>query len=405
MILHKVLLVDDDDLTRDQLSKFIQKDRFQVTEASNGRTALEMFRAERPDIVIVDLKMPDMDGLQLTAKIKSLSPDTDVIMITGYGETDTAVMALREGVLDYLKKPIDLDALSSSLGRARERVVARQDNLVQPVILLVDDEELPRKRLARVMAKEGWMVIEAENGQEAVKTFNLAKIDLVITDITMPVMTGLVALHKMRQISTDFEAIVFTGYGDEESAIQALRDGAINFIKKPVDIDQLILSVEKALDKLRIDRALKYRLRELELAKQVIAQVTAEQEVIINLHNSVIKQATDFAQRLLDAIPTSIFVMRRDLTIVYINKSLTSIVGSRCDKVDDAMLENMKAMGIKELTLAQLQETMTKIYDIPGTIEVIKTGEHSSLTLTLITVVGDARDSYVLVAIRGERTV
>ncbi|MBF0517369.1 MAG: response regulator [Nitrospirae bacterium] len=405
MVLHKVLLVEDDEMTRTQLAKFIQKDRFDVIQADNGRTAIELFRAEKPDIVLTDMKMPGMDGMELVNTIKRLSPDTDVILFTAFGQTDTAVMALREGVLDYLKKPIDLDALSSSLGRARERVVARQDNYVQPVILLVDDEELPRRRLARVMAKENWMVIEAENGQDAVKTFSLAKIDLVITDITMPVMTGLEALHKMRQMSADFEAIVFTGYGDEESAIQALRDGALNFIKKPVDIDQLILSVEKALEKLRIDRALRYRNRELELARQLIAQVTAEQELIINLHNSVVKQATDFAQRLLDAIPTSIFVIKRDFTIVYINKSLSCILGSRIDKLDESMLENMKKMGVRELTLAQLTQTMNKLYDEPGSIEIIKTGTYSSLTLTLITVVGDARESYVLIAIRGERSM
>ncbi|MEO5360066.1 MAG: response regulator [Nitrospirota bacterium] len=405
MILHKVLLVEDDETTRKQLAKFIQKDRFDVIQAENGRVGIELFRVEKPDIVLTDLKMPDMDGMEVINTVKRLSPDTDVILFTGFGETDTAVMALREGVLDYLKKPIDLDALSSSLGRARERVVARGDNFVQPVVLLVDDEELPRKRLARVMAKENWMVIEAENGEDAVKTFGLAKIDIVVTDITMPVMTGLQALHQMRKMSGDFEAIVFTGYGDEESAIQALRDGAINFIKKPVDIDQLILSVEKALEKLRLDRALKYRNRELELARQVIAQVTAEQELIINLHNSVVKQATDFAQRLLDAIPTSIFVMRRDFNIVYINKSLMSIIGSRTDKLDASMIESMKKMGIKELTLQQLEETMNKLYDEPGSIETIKTGDFSSLTLTLITVVGDARESYILVAIRGERSL
>ncbi|MBF0459525.1 MAG: response regulator [Nitrospirae bacterium] len=405
MIMHKVLLIEDDETARKQLAKFIQKERFEVIQADNGRTGIELFRLEKPHIVLTDMKMPDMDGMKVISTIKGISPETDIILFTAFGETDTAIMALREGVLDYLKKPIDLDALSMSLGRARERVVAREENFIQPVILLVDDEELPRKRLARVLAKENWMVIEAENGEDAIKTFGLAKIDIVITDITMPVMNGLQSLHKMREMNRDFEAIVFTGYGDEEGAIQALRDGALNFIKKPVDIDQLILSVEKALEKLRLDRSLRYRSRELELARQIITQVTAEQEVIINLHNSVLKQATDFAQRLLDAIPTSIFVIKRDFTIVYVNKSLTSIIGSRTEKLDEAMIENMKKIGVKELGLQQLTETMNRLYEVPGSIEIIKTGEFSSLTVTLITVVGDARESYVLIAIRGERSM
>ncbi|WP_420266080.1 response regulator [Candidatus Magnetominusculus dajiuhuensis] len=405
MLLHKVLLIEDDEVVRKQLAKYIQKERFDVIQAADGHTGIELFRSEKPDIVLTDMKIPGIDGMEVITTIKRLSPDTDVILFTGYGETDTAVMALREGVLDYLKKPIDLEALSMTLGRARERVVARDEHFVQPIILLVEDEELPRKRLARVLAKENWMVIEAENGEDAVRTFGLAKIDIVITDITMPVMNGLVALHKMREMNRDFEAIVFTGYGDEESAIQALRDGAINFIKKPVDIDQLLMSVEKALEKLRLDRALKYRNRELELARQIIAQVTAEQEIIINLHNSVLKQATDFAQRLLDAIPTSIMVIKRDFNIVYVNKSLSSILGGRCDKLDEHMIESMKKMGVNELTLPQLTGTMDRLYEAPGNIEIMKTGDYSSLTLTLITIVGDVRDSYVLIAVRGERSV
>ncbi|MBF0557089.1 MAG: hypothetical protein HQK96_21455, partial [Nitrospirae bacterium] len=85
--------------------------------------------------------------------------------------------------------------------------------------------------------------------------------------------------------------------------------------------------------------------------------------------------------------------------------SLTSIIGGRCDKLDEPMIENMKKMGVKALTLPQLTYTMNRLYDAPGNIEIIRTGDFSSLTLTLITVVGDVRDSYVLIAIRGERSV
>ncbi|MBF0320676.1 MAG: response regulator [Nitrospirae bacterium] len=401
--MYKVLVIEDDETARKQLAKFIQKERFEVIQAENGRVGIELFRSESPHIVLTDMKMPDIDGMEVIHTVKRISPNTDIIVFTAFGETDTAIIALREGVLDYLKKPIDLDALSISLGRAKERLVMQEESLVQPTILLVEDEELPRKRLARVLAKENWMVIEAADGEEAIRIFNVAKIDIVLTDIKMPVMDGLKALHKMRGINNDFEAIVFTGYGDEESAIQAMRDGAINFLKKPVDLDQLIVAIEKALEKLYLDRALKYRNREVELARQIIAQITAEQEVIINLHNSVVKQATDFAQRLLDAIPMSILVMKRDFSIVYVNKSLALTIGECPDCIDEPVIEKMGQMGIKNLTLAQLAEAVTNLYETPGTIEFIKTGEFSYLTLTLITIVGEARDSYVLVAVRGER--
>ncbi|MBF0338407.1 MAG: response regulator [Nitrospirae bacterium] len=401
--MYKVLIIEDDDIARKQLAKFVQKEGFEVLEAEDGRVGISLFRSEKPHIVITDMKMPNMDGIEVVQTIKKISPDTDIILVTAFGETDVAIAALREGVMDYLKKPIDLRMLKTTLGRAKEKLVTQEGQVLTPVILLVEDEELPRKRLARVLEKENWKVIQAVDGEDAVKLFNLNKIDLVLTDINMPKMKGLQALHLMREVNKDFEAIVFTGYGDEDSAIQAMRDGAINFLKKPVDIEQLIVAIEKALEHLKLDRALKYRNRELELARQIITQITAEQEVIINLHKSVIKQTMDFARKLLDAVPMSLFVMKRDFTIVYVNQSLSQIIGSNPERIGDTMIEKMKNMGVKELSLQHLTEKVNNLYNTPGSIEVIKTGDFSFLTLTLIKIVGEERDSYVLVAVRGER--
>ncbi|KJU81939.1 Signal transduction response regulator, receiver region domain protein [Candidatus Magnetobacterium bavaricum] len=401
--MYKVLIIEDDEIARKQMAKFVQKEGFEVLEAEDGSVGIALFRSDKPHIVITDMKMPKMDGIEVVKTIKKISPETNIILVTAFGETDVAIAALREGVMDYLKKPIDLRWLRTTLGRAKEKLVMQEGQALTPVILLVEDEELPRKRLTRVLEKENWKVVQAVDGEDAVKQFNVNRIDLVLTDIKMPKMNGLQALHNMRKVNGDFEAIVFTGYGDEDSAIQAMRDGAINFLKKPVDIDQLIVSIEKALDHLHLDRALKYRNRELELARQIITQITAEQEVIINLHKSVVKQTLDFAKKLLDAIPMSLFVMKRDFTIVYVNNSLSQITGSNPEKIDDHMIEKMKNMGIKELSLRPLTEKVNSLYETPGRIEVIKTGEFSYLTLTLIKIVGDEKDSYVLVAVRGER--
>ena len=92
--------------------------------------------------------------------------------------------------------------------------------------------------------------------------------------IQMPKKNGLELLHELRTMTTDFEAIIFSGFGDEKSAVQAMRDGAINFILKPIDLDQLVISVERAMERLKTSRALKYRNRELELTREVIASMT-----------------------------------------------------------------------------------------------------------------------------------
>ncbi|MBF0537795.1 MAG: response regulator [Nitrospirae bacterium] len=401
--MYKVLLIEDHEIARKQLTKFIHKEGFEVLQAENGRVGLELFHSGHPHIVITDMKMPDIDGMEVIHTIKRLSPNTDIILFTAFGETDIAITALREGVLDYLKKPIDLGCLSAALDRAKERIAMRQEQFLQPLILLAEDEDLPRKRLARVLEKENWTVIEAPDGEEAVRLFGIAKVDIVLTDINMPKLSGLQALHQMRAINIDFEAIIFTGYGDEQSAIQAMREGAISLLKKPVDLDQLIVVIEKALGDLQLVRALKYRNREFEIARQITTNITAEHEVIINLSKSVVTQTADFARRLLDSIPMSILVMKRDFTIVYVNKSLSSIIGGISERLDEAVLEEIRKLGIKEISLQQLAKIVNNLYDNPGGIETIKASESTDIIITLVTIKMEASDTYVLMAISGER--
>ncbi|MBC8412095.1 response regulator, partial [bacterium] len=91
------------------MKKVIEKEGYETFIASGGREGMEIFAREDPDLVITDLMMPDMDGMEVMHLVKKASPGTEVILITGYGEYEMAVQALREGALDYLKKPIDID--------------------------------------------------------------------------------------------------------------------------------------------------------------------------------------------------------------------------------------------------------------------------------------------------------
>ncbi|QWR76429.1 response regulator [Candidatus Magnetomonas plexicatena] len=402
--MYKVLLIEDDDTARKQLAKFVQKERFEVVQAENGRVGIELFESEHPHIVLTDLKMPDIDGMEVVHTVKRLSPETEIIVFTGYGEVDTAIAAIREGVLDYLKKPIDLDALSMALGRASEKISMRHSEQLYPHILLAEDEETPRIRLKRILEKENWRVFDVSNGEEALSTFISTKMDIVLLDIKMPKLDGLEALHQMRAINDDFEAIIFTGYGDEHSAINAMRCGAVSFLRKPVDLDQLIATIEKALEKLYRDRALRYRTRELELAKQILAHITDEEEVILNIHKNVVEQSLTFAQKLMDSIPTPVIVINKDLTIIYMNKSMLEALDFTPKRIDEKLLENLKNLGIKDLSIEQITNAIDILFLEPGKLEILKTGAHSLITLTLITVVGDVKEHYVLMAMRGERS-
>ena len=220
-----------------------------------------------------------------------------------------AIMALRNGVLDYIKKPIDINALVVALGRAKENTCLRKKTAMFPNLLLAEDEDTIRERLARVLEGEGWKVLQASDGEGAVNIFQSAKIDIVLLDIKMPKKDGLTALKEMRSISDDFEAIILSGFGDEATAIEAMRSGATSFIRKPIDLDHLIVTVEKAIEKLQLNRALKYRNRELEIQKQFAAYFSLNNEIVINGSDHLTEQITGFARKLLDALPMAIFVV------------------------------------------------------------------------------------------------
>ena len=402
---YKVLLIEDDDTSREQLVKAIRKEGYEVLAAENGGAGLEVFKKELPEIVITDLKMAGVDGLEVMHTVRRLSTDVQVIVITAYGETDTAISALREGALDYLKKPLDLDLLTTALGRAREKIIEHKKSIPFPTLLLAEDDGPTRDRIARVLEKEGWKVFAAADGEEAINVFEQRKIDIVLLDIKMPKKDGLQALHEMRGISDDFEAIVFTGYGDETSAIQALRDGAINFLKKPVDLEELVLAVEKGLEKLHTERSLKYRTRELELSKQIVAKITGEKEIVVDVRDNTRKPARDFAQRILDAMPVGLAILDRDMKMPYANGQLVTAIEYQPEKIDEQFVQSLTKMGIKGLSYESLMSSVNKVFESPkGTLEIMSVGKYAYLILTTITILREEKqEEVVLIGIRGAR--
>ncbi len=115
MAVESILIVDDEPLIRELLSEVLEKDGYQVVSVSNGHQALRKIRQNYFDMVITDVRMPEMDGITLLKKIKELSPATSVIVITAYGSIDDAVKAMKMGASDYLTKPIIPDQIKITI--------------------------------------------------------------------------------------------------------------------------------------------------------------------------------------------------------------------------------------------------------------------------------------------------
>jgi signal transduction histidine kinase/FixJ family two-component response regulator len=138
----RILVVDDEPSARSTLVRLLERDGYTLDSAEDGTTALRIAGEHWPDVVITDLKMPGMDGVELLAKLKEKNTELPVIVVTASGDVESAVAAMRAGAEDYLSKPIDVDALELVVERALERRTLRVDAENMRRQILIQHERL-----------------------------------------------------------------------------------------------------------------------------------------------------------------------------------------------------------------------------------------------------------------------
>ncbi|MEA3448503.1 MAG: sigma-54 dependent transcriptional regulator [Bacteroidota bacterium] len=146
----KILVIDDEKSIRNVLKDVLEYEKYQVDTAENGKKGLEKIKNEPPDLVLCDIKMPEMDGVEVLEKALEENPELTFIMITGHGDVDTAVASFKKGAYDFIEKPLDLKRLQITLKNALERT-----NLISET-----------KQLKKKVSKQYEMVGKAETMQK-----------------------------------------------------------------------------------------------------------------------------------------------------------------------------------------------------------------------------------------------
>jgi DNA-binding NtrC family response regulator len=170
-----ILIVDDEFAVRDSLCKWFKSDGFTVDTAENATAALERFKEKAWDIVLLDIKMPGMDGIEFNRQIQSIDKNIVVIIITGYASVDTAVQAIKDGAFEYISKPIDPDNLTHVIRNAiekrrlaKENVQLRQkiEDLTSPNDIVGTSPQLRQvlKMVASVARTDSTVMIRGESG-------------------------------------------------------------------------------------------------------------------------------------------------------------------------------------------------------------------------------------------------
>jgi len=126
----KILVVDDEQSMREFLDILLKKEEYRVTLASNGEEAVKLIEKDIFDLILMDIRMPRMDGITVLKKVKVLSPETIVIMITAYASADTAIKAMKEGAYDYITKPFKVEEIKLIIKNALEKKNLQNENLL-----------------------------------------------------------------------------------------------------------------------------------------------------------------------------------------------------------------------------------------------------------------------------------
>lgn len=219
-----ILIVDDEQDIRDVLEIALMDLGYGLFLAENGQAALELFKNNQIDMVITDIKMPVMDGIELLRRVKRHKPDTEVLMITGHGDMDLTISSLKYEATDFITKPINVDVLEIAIDKAVEKIVARQQL-----------EEYTRK-LERLI---------------------LEKTKLASHLSSLGLMMGTVS-HNIKGLLTNLDAgLYMTRSSLDRQDNKGIEDGldtlseAVNRIKKMV-MDILLYSKERKLNKTRV---------------------------------------------------------------------------------------------------------------------------------------------------------
>ena len=221
-----VLIVDDEKATHDLLERELSSAGYRIMHAAGGREGLRLAKQARPDVITLDIIMPDLDGWSV---LKALKADPDlcdipVVLVTIMRDRD---LGFALGAVDYITKPLDREMLTRVVGRH-----VRGDGRAQ--VLVVDDDPKTRDMLRRTLQKAGCTVAEAANGSEAIEALERATPGLVLLDLMMPGMDGFEVLERLQGEETwrEVPVIIVTAKDLTREDVERLNGRVVKMLQK-----------------------------------------------------------------------------------------------------------------------------------------------------------------------------
>jgi CheY-like chemotaxis protein len=241
----------------DLLQAVLTRHGYDVHSATSGLDGLTLFRQHNPRVTILDLRMPEMDGLTVLMEIRAIDPHAPVIILGG-GATElqeNQARALR--VTDFVRKGLSLDVLVEGVNRVVQQPARKLEaGTAAPAgpasdtgetILIVDDEQLVRDLLVQFLSLRGYRALGVTNGAQALAMVEQASPDLILLDLMLPGMSGVELLRRLREKHFSGAIIVVTGSYDEELLQDAWLLHPQEAISKPIDLEKLLAIIQLVL--------------------------------------------------------------------------------------------------------------------------------------------------------------
>jgi DNA-binding NtrC family response regulator len=241
------IIIDDRFTDREVIKDLLEQKGCKCVSIADGQSAIEMLKHERPDLIFLDITMPNMDGFKILENIKAAYPDLDVIMMTAYPKTEYLKVAVEMGALTCLAKPLQMNKVLDIIETIKHRTPPAESGEKVPAILLIEDDAALNKSLAAILQDDGYAVTTAGTGRQAIEESKKKFYNLAIVDFKLPDISGIEVIKKLKDVNSEIAVILMTAHESMDMAVDAIKERVLELLIKPVDPGVLLQSIRKGL--------------------------------------------------------------------------------------------------------------------------------------------------------------
>ncbi|HTY81772.1 MAG TPA: response regulator [Dehalococcoidales bacterium] len=222
-----ILIVDDNEDLAETFAMILKRRGFSVETAGNGTSAVDKFKEQTYDVTLMDIVMPEMNGVEAFKKIKELQPGAPVILMTAYSDEELIQTARDEGVHQIIHKPIHVENLIKLITEAASS---------QPILVIDDDADIC-ETLTQVLKLQGHQVLTAGSGEEALEIAKQHDCQMAFIDVKLPNIDGLETLLRLKEVNPELLTVMMTGFRNEvkDALDKAQASSAVTCLYKPFD--------------------------------------------------------------------------------------------------------------------------------------------------------------------------